>query len=98
MEEVEGDSSDEFYIIKQEEKENNDDNSFPIYSPYVWMVSVRPVRKLTKFSQLSLLFQPDIRLFCSRGVNCTMNQEHQSMYSHQLPSFTSIVTSDNPYV
>lgn len=93
------DSSDECYNNNNEENNNltNVMNSVPIYSPNVWMISVRPVRKLTKFSELSLLFQPDIRLFCHRGINCRMNQEHQLMYCHNLPIFTPIITPDNPY-
>jgi hypothetical protein len=69
-----------------------------VYSRLIWMLSVRPVQRLTHFSPLSLLFQPDTRLFCHHGSNCQMNQEHHEMYSHNLPIFDSVVTPDNPEV
>jgi hypothetical protein len=69
-----------------------------VYSSRVWMLSIRPVRRLSEFSPSSLLFQPDIRLFCPHGSACSMNQDHQLMYSHELPNFESIVTPDNPEV
>ena len=69
-----------------------------VYSPFIWMLSVRPVRQLTHFSPLSLLFQPDTRLFCHHGPNCHMNQEHHEMYSHDLPIFDSVITPENPQV
>jgi hypothetical protein len=77
---------------------NNLSSSSAVYSPFIWMLSVRPVRRLTHFSPLSLLFQPDTRLFCHHGPSCQMNQEHQKMYSHDLPIFDSVATPQNPQV
>lgn len=53
----EEDSSDECFNSNININHNSDQ---PLYSPNVWMLSVRPVRKLTKFSHLNFLFQPDL--------------------------------------
>eukprot|EP01127_Copromyxa_protea_P000713 TRINITY_DN1061_c0_g1_i2.p1 TRINITY_DN1061_c0_g1~~TRINITY_DN1061_c0_g1_i2.p1 ORF type:complete len:168 (+),score=25.32 TRINITY_DN1061_c0_g1_i2:34-537(+) len=74
------------------------DNFSPRYSPYIWMISTRPTSRTDKSSSKTLLFQPDIRLFCHRGSSCRLPGTHRKFYEHKLPPKTSPPpTSQNPF-
>lgn len=77
----------------------NVDNKNPQYSPDIWLISCRPVSTSSRFSDVTLLFQPDIRLFCHKGSNCEVtNKKHFELYCHQLdPTVKPEKTNENPY-
>jgi pimeloyl-ACP methyl ester carboxylesterase len=70
----------------------------PHYSSQVWIISARPSRKMNRFARQTLMFQPDIRLFCHHGERCgIVNRGHWSRYCHTFPSYDNQVTESNPY-
>jgi esterase/lipase superfamily enzyme len=90
-------SDDEWYAAQG--IDGGKDNSSPRYSPHVWMISTRPTSTTNKFSKVTLLFQPDTRLFCHRGSSCEISTpQHLELYEHQLPAkITPAPTPENPF-
>mmetsp|Transcript_6775 Transcript_6775/g.8249 ORF Transcript_6775/g.8249 Transcript_6775/m.8249 type:complete len:434 (-) Transcript_6775:269-1570(-) len=72
----------------------------PVRNPNVWVVSCRSVRSREEFSKRVLLYQPDVRNFCPRGINCSMQDDevHCALYRHGLRGRDESKTViENPY-
>jgi hypothetical protein len=88
-------SSEESYILQ----ESHPSSSSPDYKSTVWAISCRPVSHTKHFSDLTLMFRPDTRLFCNKGQSCVVpNDDHHRMYCHALsnPKGAS-ATPQNPH-
>lgn len=102
---VEGSSSDEEWDAELQPREADvADQSRHLsqarHSPFVWVISCRPVSHMKHFSEQTLMFHPDTRLFCHNGTSCTVsNARHLEQYCHLLPpkETTAEKTESNPF-
>eukprot|EP00445_Apocalathium_hangoei_P022035 CAMPEP_0203900506 /NCGR_PEP_ID=MMETSP0359-20131031/42771_1 /ASSEMBLY_ACC=CAM_ASM_000338 /TAXON_ID=268821 /ORGANISM="Scrippsiella Hangoei, Strain SHTV-5" /LENGTH=248 /DNA_ID=CAMNT_0050823985 /DNA_START=24 /DNA_END=766 /DNA_ORIENTATION=+ len=55
----------------------------PAYDASIFVLACRPVGKMSKFAERTLLFQPDVRPFCANGLKCRLlgSAEHTARRS-----------------